>query len=277
MWPFLSICILSVMSGLQSLDISLQVPAIALRGDNITLRCSYDLEGEMLYMVKWYKGPDEFFRFTPKEKPHVQVFPTPGVQVNMNKSDDDQVFLSSVQKSTSGKYRVEVTTDAPMFYTAIESAHLEVIEPPTGAISLLVERPQYSLGDTLRATCWCPLSSPPMNITWYIQGEEINRRHPSVHRITQGKTSYHPISIESNIQYQVNQFKGGKFSLVCEGTLYDVVRLKASRDIYEKKPRVSPVVQKETGPVGSAGARRHVFRLLLLFSLLLLMADTSNI
>lgn len=63
---------------------SLHIPPAVLIGDNITLTCSYDLEGEPLYMVKWYKGQDEFFRITPKELPHMQVFPLAGIHVNVS-------------------------------------------------------------------------------------------------------------------------------------------------------------------------------------------------
>lgn len=53
---------------------TLTVPALIARGSNITLGCSYDLEGDSLYSIKWYKGRREFYRFTPKENPAMKVF-----------------------------------------------------------------------------------------------------------------------------------------------------------------------------------------------------------
>lgn len=60
------------------------VPVAVSPGDTVTLHCSYDLEGDPLYTVKWYKGRQEFFRYVPKELPHTRVFPLPGVNVDVS-------------------------------------------------------------------------------------------------------------------------------------------------------------------------------------------------
>lgn len=64
-------------------DVRIRVPVAVKRGDNVNLTCLYDLEGDTLYSVKWYKGKREFFRFTPKENPSLQVFPVPGIYVEV--------------------------------------------------------------------------------------------------------------------------------------------------------------------------------------------------
>lgn len=69
--------------GLREVD--LQVPPAVLNGTSATLLCSYDLEGDPLYTVKWYKGREEFFRYVPKEHPHTRVFALPGVFVDVSK------------------------------------------------------------------------------------------------------------------------------------------------------------------------------------------------
>lgn len=60
------------------------IPAAAKIMDTVTLQCKYDLEGELLYTVKWYKGQKEFFRYIPKEMPSTQVFPLPGIDVDVS-------------------------------------------------------------------------------------------------------------------------------------------------------------------------------------------------
>ena len=40
----------------------LSVPSFRFRGDDASLKCLYDLEGEQLYSVKWYKDGHEIFR-----------------------------------------------------------------------------------------------------------------------------------------------------------------------------------------------------------------------
>lgn len=60
------------------------MPGAVKRGDNAVLQCRFDLEGDSLYSVKWYKGRREFFRYTPKENPPVRTFNAPGVQINVS-------------------------------------------------------------------------------------------------------------------------------------------------------------------------------------------------
>lgn len=65
-------------------DVTVMVPQAATVGDTVTLQCRYNLEGEPLYTVKWYKGQSEFYRYLPKELPNTQVFPLPGIDVDVS-------------------------------------------------------------------------------------------------------------------------------------------------------------------------------------------------
>lgn len=65
-------------------NVSIEVPTAVRVGEDATLECRYDLEGESLYMVKWYKGRREFYRFVPKELPNTRVFPVPAVDVDVS-------------------------------------------------------------------------------------------------------------------------------------------------------------------------------------------------
>jgi hypothetical protein len=68
-------------------DVRVNVPAAILRGGTATLLCHFDLEGDSLYSVKWYKGRREFYRFTPKEDPAMKIFPIFGLEVEVSTSD----------------------------------------------------------------------------------------------------------------------------------------------------------------------------------------------
>lgn len=65
-------------------DVRVSVPAAIRRGDNANLICHYDMEGAVLYSVKWYKGKREFFRYTPKENPSLKAFPLLGITVEVS-------------------------------------------------------------------------------------------------------------------------------------------------------------------------------------------------
>lgn len=48
------------------------------------MECHYDLDGEALYSVKWYKDGNEFYRYVPRDMPPAQVFPLQGVLVDVS-------------------------------------------------------------------------------------------------------------------------------------------------------------------------------------------------
>lgn len=60
------------------------VPNAVQSGNNATLVCEHDTEGDTLYSVKWYKGRREFFRYTPKEIPAVKIFSMPGISIDVS-------------------------------------------------------------------------------------------------------------------------------------------------------------------------------------------------
>lgn len=60
------------------------MPIAVKRGDNANLICNYDMEGDTLYTVKYYKGRREFYRYTPKENPAIKVFPHPGIKIEVS-------------------------------------------------------------------------------------------------------------------------------------------------------------------------------------------------
>lgn len=65
---------------MRNFEVPLHVP----RGESTTLRCEFDLQGERLYSVKWYKGGREFFRHVPNELPKKQVYKVTGVNVDVS-------------------------------------------------------------------------------------------------------------------------------------------------------------------------------------------------
>uniref|UniRef100_A0A1B6CNQ3 Ig-like domain-containing protein n=1 Tax=Clastoptera arizonana TaxID=38151 RepID=A0A1B6CNQ3_9HEMI len=126
-WPTFCTVVLVLLTGVGGLrDVEIRAPLAVAPGKTATLICKYDLEGDPLYTVKWYKGREEFFRYIPKELPHTRVFPMPGINVDINASGADRVVLRDVQKELSGKYRCEVSADAPNFHTKVVSTHMHV-------------------------------------------------------------------------------------------------------------------------------------------------------
>ena len=52
-----------IFTGCDSISLpTLKVPSYAVKGSDVVLECDYDLEGQALYSVKWYKNGLEFYR-----------------------------------------------------------------------------------------------------------------------------------------------------------------------------------------------------------------------
>lgn len=63
--------ILVIDSSINGLRIKhLNVPTAVQNGSSLYLSCYFDLEGETLYSVKWYRDYVEFFRFLPSNFPN---------------------------------------------------------------------------------------------------------------------------------------------------------------------------------------------------------------
>ncbi|RZF33048.1 hypothetical protein LSTR_LSTR017323, partial [Laodelphax striatellus] len=58
------------------------VPQYKLRGELAVLECHYELEGDSLYAVKWYKENEEFYRYVPKSNPPQSSYRVDGIKVD---------------------------------------------------------------------------------------------------------------------------------------------------------------------------------------------------
>ncbi|XP_049840508.1 uncharacterized protein LOC126285257, partial [Schistocerca gregaria] len=152
-------------------DVRVSVPAAIQRGTAAVLRCRYDLEGDALYSVKWYKGRREFFRYTPRENPAIKVFPFAGLTVDKSRSNATQITLPRVDVGLSGRYSCEVSADAPSFHTHLVSGDMAVVEVPDDVPSISGVKPRYRTGDTLNATCSSTWSRPAATLLWIVNEE----------------------------------------------------------------------------------------------------------
>lgn len=61
-----------------------RIPNHQVRDTSAVLECHYDLDGEALYSVKWYKDGNEFYRYVPRDMPPAQIFSLVGVTVDVS-------------------------------------------------------------------------------------------------------------------------------------------------------------------------------------------------
>nr|CAD7402020.1 unnamed protein product [Timema cristinae] len=124
---FLQFNVIVVAEAVSLRLVEVRIPVHAVRGQDPRLECHFDLQGEALYSVKWYKDGNEFYRFVPRDMPPAQLFPLPGVAVDIHNSTESQVVLKSVNLSSTGKYRCEVSAEAPSFQTVSDHGEMTVV------------------------------------------------------------------------------------------------------------------------------------------------------
>ncbi|CAG0912624.1 unnamed protein product [Notodromas monacha] len=159
----------------------LNVPDYAITGETATLECNYDLGREALYVVKWFKDTEEFYRYMPGIAKATQTFNLPGVQVDVASSNDKRVVLRNISLKSAGKYRCEVSADAPSFHTIRESAPMRVYDLPdsdpvlsgTGAGGMRYTISKY---EWIIFNCTSHGSYPAANLTWQVNGKPSVRR-----------------------------------------------------------------------------------------------------
>lgn len=110
--------------------LQLSVPSIVdLQDEEITLDCNYDMGGEELNSVKWYKDEEEFFRFIPHGGGNL-VFPVIGAhadELSQCNTRHCSVTLSQLNRQSAGVYKCEVSTDAPTFKVAFDAANMSIV------------------------------------------------------------------------------------------------------------------------------------------------------
>lgn len=171
-WSILVLGLLQIGLGSCLKLLELSVPTHKLVGEEVKLVCKFDMEGDTLYSVKWYRNEQEFYRFVPNDRPKLQIFPQKGIRVERSKSSRQHVFLFDLQLEASGTYRCEVSAEAPSFRTKHEEKVMVVVQEPYHN-EILGNKLRYYTGDLVNVTCYSRGSSPPASLHWKVNDERV--------------------------------------------------------------------------------------------------------
>ncbi|XP_029828078.2 uncharacterized protein LOC8042731 [Ixodes scapularis] len=152
--------------------LEMKVPSAVIQGRSMWLNCTYDLESDELYSVKWYKNDTEFYRYIPRDRPPAQNYDLPGVVVDMVKSREGNVFVAAVNLSTEGNYRCEASAEAPSFQTVVGEREVKVFVIPDQRPTIHGTRAKYNVGDRVDVICKAPFSLPGAKLVWLVNDEE---------------------------------------------------------------------------------------------------------
>ncbi|KAK8739445.1 hypothetical protein OTU49_003641 [Cherax quadricarinatus] len=147
-----------------------EVPVYKFRGEDAELKCRYDRGTDPLYSVKWYKDDREFYRYLFKMQSPKTTFSTPGVYVDVQRSNERKVLLKKLTFNSTGVYKCEVSADSPHFHTYENQSVMVVVELPERGPTIHGSRTHYRVGDTARLNCTSSRSKPAAQLTWFING-----------------------------------------------------------------------------------------------------------
>ncbi|KAL2716902.1 hypothetical protein V1478_014578 [Vespula squamosa] len=238
--------------------LELVIPQYVVRGQNIRLECSFSLDGEILYSVKWYKDGNEFYRYVPRDMPPVLVFPLPGVTVDIHNSTERSVVLYSVNLMSSGRYRCEVSAEAPSFQTVSDHSDMMVVALPENG-PVIAGRPgrhRYQVSDVVRFNCTSAKSKPAAMLSWFINGEPVDPQYLRGPHITEvDREGLETAVLGLEFRLRTKHFKKGDMKIKCLATIATVYWKSNELSIEGERPLKIPVMEsRETRAQGHTHA-----------------------
>ncbi|KAI5644493.1 hypothetical protein NE865_03382 [Phthorimaea operculella] len=166
--------------GLRTTELRI-TPRVVQRGRNVTMACLYQLHDYGIYSVKWYRGAQEFYRYSPLESPTTKVTPVNGIKIDRLLSNETHVVLLRVGPSLSGNYSCEVIQNAPSYPHFMAYARLDVVGAGgLRAIELRISPPVVQRGSDATLACIYELTDAPLySVKWYRGRHEFYRYSPT--------------------------------------------------------------------------------------------------
>ncbi|CAL1262909.1 unnamed protein product [Larinioides sclopetarius] len=233
----------------------LDVSSAVIRGEPAWLNCSYTLEGDELYSVKWYRNNVEFYRFLPTDRPPGQTYDLQGVYVDLEQSFEGYVYLKRTDLNTEGVYRCEVSAEAPSFQTVREEKEVRVYVLPKDGPTISGVKPQYQVGDDVNVTCSAGPSKPAAQLRWYINGHEA----PSEFEIRYGPIRHQDRLVTSTLGLRFTaeprHFWHGAMKLRCSAVISQAYSMSSEEIIVGDNAKASAVVGD--GPVITGGKPKY--------------------
>lgn len=201
---------------------ALRMPPHATKGDDVSMECIYDLESDKLYSVKWYRNGHEFYRYIPSDKQKRRIYDRPGINVDRRQSTETSILLRSVNMDTTGRFKCEVSGEAPLFQTASKEEILPVVDLPDEGPVITGGYPRYHIGDKVRVNCTSRRSKPAAKLKWYINGEQADHYHTKHFEIERDEEGLETTTLGLRFKVRDKHFKDGDLKLKCTATIANI-------------------------------------------------------
>lgn len=227
--------------------VALRVPAHEREGGMALLDCQYDMEGDTLYSVKWYKDEREFYRYMPKNDPPVFRFATTGINVDINRSSNTAVALLNLTQESAGNYKCEVSGEAPLFQTTSRHKYINIHLLPKTGPRLTGLQEQYNIDDVVLANCSLPPTKPKAHLKWFINDEPAPASDVlgPWYRVSAERPDAAETILQLNFKATTSYFVDGAIKLKCQATIAPLYQEHTESKHYIAIPTV-PVPTPET-------------------------------
>ncbi|XP_026729627.1 uncharacterized protein LOC113495208 [Trichoplusia ni] len=153
----------------------LEVPQYGDPHQEASLVCHYVSEpGDPdLHSVKWYRGSNEIFRFTPGQQPPTRTFNSTAGGVSRGNCNLHSCTISVVlprNYNTRLSFTCEVSTEGPRFAVVKQTKNLTVAVTLKEDPVIMGVPGTVQLGEDVILNCTTQPAMPPANIVWFIDG-----------------------------------------------------------------------------------------------------------
>ncbi|XP_077563933.1 uncharacterized protein LOC144179448 [Haemaphysalis longicornis] len=237
------------MSCLRLLEMS--APSAAILGRGMWLNCSFDLESDELYSVKWYKNDTEFYRYIPRDNPPAQNYDLPGVVVDMSRSGEGHVFVAHVNLSSEGNYRCEASAEAPQFQTVSAEKEVKVFETSPDSPTIEGGLPKYRINDLVNLTCRSAEYNQPPELKWFINDKEARTDYLVPHP----RQRYPKFSTSLGLRFRVRpeHFEDERMHLRCTVTLSHVLNTSSAEANIRNRQRTTSGLRAASDDASNEG------------------------
>uniref|UniRef100_A0A1B6L404 CD80-like immunoglobulin C2-set domain-containing protein n=1 Tax=Graphocephala atropunctata TaxID=36148 RepID=A0A1B6L404_9HEMI len=180
-----------------------------------------------------------------------------GIDVDIPNSNETQVALKSLVLSSTGRYRCEVSAEAPSFQTVSDHGDMLVVALPTEGPKIRGGRPRYQLGDSVRVNCTSGRSKPPAQLMWFINGEQAERsflRGPKIEGV--GGEGLEVTTLGLDFKVEAKHFRRGDLKLKCLATIATIYWNSNEESVEGEKPQRRPVEALEVKETNKSRADR---------------------
>ncbi|KAG8283804.1 hypothetical protein J6590_007812 [Homalodisca vitripennis] len=157
----------------------------------------------------------------------------------MSMSNATHLTLKEVVPAISGKYSCEVSADAPSFQTALYTGQMDVVTAPKNRPLLQGLRARYRVGETLRANCTSADSSPAANLSWLLNGHQVDRRYVTVYYVVRenGDDLETASSILEKVLVPQDFNSNSRLKIKCTASILSVYWQTTEKSVELERPR----------------------------------------